>query len=1085
MKFSQTITYALAAVAVSVCVALNAVADGVNGASGKPMSADPLLKEELAYVSALIDARLPDFAEGVIAEAKKKWPAAGPKLKVLELQGALSMGQFEVVQKVVDSLKGKKESESEYWALRLSMADAYYSRTMMPECRKIYQEFFNTVKKPSDDLLDFYVDSGFKWAQICVREQHEDEAVAMFAGILALGEGRLGVEKWCTLAMEAVELMLRIADDIPADPKDKQAKKRSDYLARSEKLVDALLWKNELIIVFGKAIAMKAHIVMLRGNPSKAQNLVNDYMPQLSEIHESLVKQDPQGRLGYVRASPMPECRYLLAKLLWNAVKAEAKKPNPNEDVIKDSLFGARPSSGARRNGLGAFNHAINVFAKYPESSWASDAGDLTEEIAAFVKTRYNKEIKTNITDEQRAKVTQMKYGGAYDLYRNQDYAKAVEEYNKILEKAPEGKDAVEARGIVAECYIKMRQDAKKGSKEWNDHSKSAKEAEDFLATQYKGKDDKLIRAAGDCVLRLAAKENDSGETDRARELYDAYFANYPTHFNVSKIAFLLARKAYDSEDWETAVKYCSIIEKGYPKSVQYEDALQYMATCYGKIGDEEKQKEYLRKFAGVTKRISARTGAQLNLAQMQQKSGFELYTKALAETNDVAMAEKLYKDGYRFLAGAIKDFRATGNELEKVLKDGANSISKEDYEQYTLRHAQSLFLEGSCWERMTWPASKIPVFRGQAVKAYEKYLKAYSKGRFAPQALLKIATIYTAEKNMAESQKAFARLQKEFPDSDEAKNSMPRLASTLMEMGMKSEGVAVYRKMLETTDGKYSAGQFLLAGDALRGAEEWSVAEEAYAKAMELAKPLKNADVYVSAALIGQAKVLYGRKYYADAQTRLDEFIEKYGNTVRVLEAYDMLIDVAAEEGSREKDNALRMKSFNTAVRAIKKLRSYREVPLKQLESLEKQVEGLRSGGDAGKLAELEKQLAGLKSREGELRDELDELDLRSGELMVRKMDAEEKMNLMEQMKETRGRAIVAFQAYIMSHASLKNTPRYKEHLERCYADVLPLMQLHGLPKKDIEDYVQQYRKLFPSGKNKAVVNDIYRSLDVDRAKE
>ena len=86
------------------------------------------------------------------------------------------------------------------------------------------------------------------------------------------------------MAMEEVELLLRLAEEIPADPKNKQAKKRAEYLAQATKLVDKLLWKTDLILVFGKAIAMKAHIEMLRGNHEKAQGLVNDYMPQLSEI---------------------------------------------------------------------------------------------------------------------------------------------------------------------------------------------------------------------------------------------------------------------------------------------------------------------------------------------------------------------------------------------------------------------------------------------------------------------------------------------------------------------------------------------------------------------------------------------------------------------------------------------------------------------------------------------------------------------------------------------------------------------------------------------------------------------------------
>ena len=81
--------------------------------------------------------------------------------------------------------------------------------------------------------------------------------------------------------------------------------------------MDKLLWKSDMGVVFGRAVALKAHIEMLRGKVEKAQFLVNDYMPQLKEIHDTLLEQDPKGTKGYLRMSPVPQCRYLLAKMLW------------------------------------------------------------------------------------------------------------------------------------------------------------------------------------------------------------------------------------------------------------------------------------------------------------------------------------------------------------------------------------------------------------------------------------------------------------------------------------------------------------------------------------------------------------------------------------------------------------------------------------------------------------------------------------------------------------------------------------------------------------------------------------------------
>jgi hypothetical protein len=118
---------------------------------------DPAMQEEYNYIKALVESGMPDLAVPVIAEAKKKWPTLGPKLRVLELQGELSQGNFAAVQKVADSIADKKGSE--YWAIRLSMAEAYYARGMMKECREIYKAFFAAIPKPAADIRDFFVDA--------------------------------------------------------------------------------------------------------------------------------------------------------------------------------------------------------------------------------------------------------------------------------------------------------------------------------------------------------------------------------------------------------------------------------------------------------------------------------------------------------------------------------------------------------------------------------------------------------------------------------------------------------------------------------------------------------------------------------------------------------------------------------------------------------------------------------------------------------------------------------------------------------------------------------------------------------------
>ncbi len=1015
------------------------------GADEPASSEDVAAKEELAYIDALVNANMPDLAEPVIEAAKKRWPALGPKFKVRELQGALRLGKFDEVKKVIAE---KKTKDAEYWALSLSLADANYARGMMAECRKIYQDFFKSVPKPGADLLDFYVESGFKWAQMCVAERNFDEAVKMYGELLTKN---LPEERWCTVAMEEAGLLIQLAEDIVvADPKKDKAKldKRNGYIEQATKLVDKLLWKNELIIVFGKAIAMKAHIEMLRGNVEKAQSLVTDYMPQLAEIHNSLRSQDPDGSKGYVRMSPMPECRYLLAKMLWAAAQAESKAAKPDEEKIKAALLGARVNG--KRNGLGAFNHAVNVFIQYPESSSSMDAGQVYEEIAAFVLERYKADLKkaVKITPEQLKKVIQKQFDSAYAAYKGGDLKTAAKAYTALLAQHPDAEQAPGAMAVLINCNLDQLQSEKDAAKK--KELRAAVDAdEDKLATAFAGKGDSREKAAGDEILRLAVTEREAGFLARSQQLYDLYFKNFSQHYNAAQTALNLAGQAFKAEDWEKAIRFHTLVATVYTNSPYYASSLNYLATCCGKMDDEEGQKTWLRKFVEASKKVNEKSAAQFQLAIMQQRAGFANLAAA-AETNVVEAAEQLRKSGAADVKGAIADFHAVGETLTKEL-DANKSLEAAEKEKFLTRREQAMFLEADSWQRLAWPEDEIPENRKKAVAAFEEYLKAYPKGKYGPVALVKIGTIHTADKNMDASQKAFARLQESFPESDEAKNSVPRLAKTLIEMGLRQEGVAQYKQMLETKGGKYTSGQFLLAGDALLEAKGWDVATEAYTRAIDLSKDVTNKAAraaIVARAALGQASASVGQQQYADAHQKLDEFIEKNAKSQLVIDAYEMLVKVASEEGRREKDDLQRTKNFNAAVGAIKKLRAHRKTQA-----------------------------------------ELDILDLRSADVMVSRMEAEEAMNLKDKAEETCRLAVAAFQAYLMSHEPTEEhpakdmTPAQLANLERCYGTVLPLMARLGKDQSElILKYGAIYQELFPNGKRKTAVQNALNQAKADQ---
>jgi len=1033
MTFCRFLGFTLAAVAFACSAAAQDAApaaadadDGKPAVESIPAAEQEAMDAECAFITALIDANMPDLAVPVIAAVRKKWPVLSARLEVLEQQGDLRLGRFDKVQAVLDK---KKKGSPEYWALSIAMANAYYARQKLPECRKLYGEFFKAVPVPTKELLSFYEEAAYTWIQILKAEKKFDQSIAVYDGLLKLPLSDL---HWSTFAVEEAELCLQLASET------KDAKKREAYIKKAAMRADRMLWMSDLIVKFGQAVALKAHTEMARGKIARAQELVNEYMPQLMDIHKQLQELDPDGSQNLIRESPVPSCRYLLAEMLWKEVQKEASEKKPNEDKIKDSLFGAK--EGNKRNGSGAFNHAINVFMKYPESSWAAPAGELAEEIKKFVKNRYKKDIKTNITAAQIDNVRKMQFKNANAAYRDARWQDAIKAYQDVLSRYPETENSVRAVAQLAESYFeawKAERDAKAKASLRCD----CDAVEGYFAERFSGVNPKWTRAAGDDVLRIAGREMTTGSRAQSQRLYDTYFRLYPTHYQAAQMAMSLGGAAYKAEDYDQAIHYFNTVITQYTNSTYRVQALKMLAASYGKQDDTDQQIEYLKQYLDAAQMAIDRVNACLSLAVLERNRGLALYEEASTNKVEETVAE-LNKKASVSILSAIKNFR----RLVKDAKGGIASplTASDDKKKLEQALEQALYLEGDTWQRLQQPIGKIDVkaFLAKAAEAYNAYLEANPKGKYAPQALVMLGTVYTAQGDTAKSKEAFARLAKDFPNSEEAKNSVPRFAKALMDMGRKNEAVEQYELMLKTA-GNYSAVQFIMAGDALVGYKAYDTAQMLYQKAPELAKGTPNEAQILARAQIGEAKALFGAGRNTEAHEALDKFIESNPRSAFVVDAYLMLAKVASEEGRRERDNNLRKKYFNAAVGAVKKVRQFRP--------------------------EME-----------------DEMSLESSDVLVRKMEAEEAMQLKDEAEETLRLAVGGYQAFLAAHQPddehpvSKMTPKQLKNLERCYASALPLMAKILPRMEDKKEFAakivqlgETYLDIFPNGKAKTSVQN------------
>ena len=992
---------------------------------------DPALEFEIRYVEALIEYGYPDFAESVIEATKKKWPESETKFFAIEIRGMLSLGKFEEAEQKIASLPDRKGPK--YWAARLEVANNLFFRGKKAECSKIYDEFFKAFPTPTKEIREFYMQACYAWGQILVGDKRFEEAVKVYAGLLTQINKKKSEDDantWCNVACETAEMYLKLATDQP------DVKKRGQYLDPAKKIVDQLLWEQDRPVYFGRAIAMKANIELLRGDVAKAQQTINEYMPQLEQLHQSIVEFDPEGKEGLRKFSPMPLCRFMLAKMLWDEAQAEYKKPKRDDERVKALLFGDKTSSG-KRNGLGAFNHALNVFIQYPESTWAADAGEMSEKIREFAEKNYGAKIKTTITAEALAKVRQMQFRSPAEKMAEDKVEEAIAEYLEVLGRYPEVKESIYAVEEVIRGLLGLIQ-ANKDDPKAADWRIDADAIEGYLAERFAGlKDRELMTMAGESVLRLAAFEKQLGQLARADKLYSDFLKNYRRHVSAPTTASQLLGEAMRGERWADAIKLCGIIQQHYSNSIYYATSYSQESYCHSKLDERPEAIETMKKYVEVEKDGIAREQARMALDQMYQKEGFDIVSNAETNESPEAVAAAL-KTGSAQIVRGIKEFRAFADKADKALADP--SLTKADKAKYNLLREQALFLVGDCWRRMTKPEAKLKSFRENAAKSYEEYLVAYPDGMFSTNAYVRLGTIYTALGDTEKSRDALDRLSKKFPDSREAKNAKPQLAKSLIEMGMKKEGTEIYAEMLRT-DGAYTAWQFVNAGEALIDAKSWSLANDAFEKAIH--KAGTNQLLVVARARLGEAKSLYKQKMYAQARDALDQFLddEKMAKMSIAVDAHQLMVEVASEQGRTEKESELRSKHFGKAIGSVKKLRNYWK---------------------------------------NKPQWEQDAVDLMSADVKLRQMAAEEAMGLKEEADKSGRTAVSTLLAFLQSHCVDENHPADKmsagelANLERCYSTLIPLCTKLGSDFADnVLKFGQEYLDLFPNGKARTDVQN------------
>ncbi len=493
------------------------------------VSAADELDQEFQFASGLIGLGFSDYADKVVQKVLLEHPDQKDRAKLIQAEVLISRRKFGDAEGFVKEM-GADNPKAQ--AIRLALGKGYYVAGEMDKAKQLYNDFFKQYegKIPTDpDLLRFYQDSAFQYAQMLEMAGDKAGAVKAYGYILASKPDKNVARR---IQARQAQMEVELAQSAPFD-------QRETYLADAKKLCDAIQWGG-LDLWFGQTIITLANIEMVRGNRPQAQKVILSNLDILKEIDKFIVDE------GLPMAeSPMAGARFLLGQLFIQDAQ-EAAKQKKNDAAIQ-----------AYAKALTEF---YNVFAKYGDSEWGPQAGVKAQELKSLLQTQYGKKVNVDLGAFQ-AKAAESQFKLARNLYLQKQYKAAIDEYLRNLNQFPETEASPPALASLALSYANL------------DDKLMVKAVVGYTAERFAGKDPAAVS------LMLVGKYY----FDKKDELmYNCVYSNYlrcfPKHERAAAILFTLANIRKQTNDLAGAEAYYQRIVQDYPNDQYYPKALSQLA---------------------------------------------------------------------------------------------------------------------------------------------------------------------------------------------------------------------------------------------------------------------------------------------------------------------------------------------------------------------------------------------------------------------------------------------------------------------------------------------------------------------------
>lgn len=675
------------------------------------------------------------------------------------------------------------------------------------------------------------------------------DAAYHYAQMLEMAGDPLGAST-CYKRVEDIEsdrgtkrsMQIRRAQMLVKAAEQRGGDERNKLLDEAVKICEDLQWGG-LDMQFVDSVVVLANVELARGNREKARNVLAKNMDIIKPIDESLAEMGLS-----MKDSPMAGARSLRGRLLKEDADAAANDPSKTDEAIK--LYSQ------------ALTEYYNVFVKYGDSSWGPTAGMIAKEIKGILESKYGKTVKISLPENLSSQAAGTEFAMADNLFRQQKYEEAAAEYLKVLEQFPEAGDlSVGALAQLLQCYMNLERPF------------DAKMVANYLGERFAKKSP--IPAKG--LVSAGALYDKKGDAGMSKYIFDAYLKYCPDDAQAGKILFWLASKAEAAGNMNEANEYLAKIITDYKEDQNYPKALSKRA--WKAYADQD--------YEGTIE-------------------GMKLYIEESTPSPNRAQAMFALGASYRALGklpDAVKQFNALVNAITPENNPYGNT--PEDRERNKKLLEQARFYLAFCMSRLEMPdPAKSKVMKLAAIQKLDAFINDYPQSSLGAKALNLKGALQMAVGD-AGANDTYARLAREFPDTDEGKNAQFARIDGALGLGRTDQAKEALSAMLANAK-SYSVDEFVRVGQAMLEHEQWGEAAQAFQQVADRESELSGRDERTTRSIMERALYGLGEAKYRlgdseAANKALNELMTRWPMSGMFFKAKFIIARASRDSGDRQ----------------------------------------------------------------------------------------------------------------------------------------------------------------------------------------